>query len=258
VVSTLSGLRAAGYWPADVPVAGDWELWRRIIAQTNTKPIYVRTPTCLHFSANWKQSRFSATDELRWLLHIADNAAWWPPILRNPPRDDPEQATLWRAIESVGPAWLDALRGAADAVINRIAWMAVCELMPALASSAAAESQMLECAAGIWAGRKPGPLHGSVDLVVPASLSQRAQVVGWAMDAFHPDVPVILEITLHGKVIGTALACKFRADLLRAGIGGGRCAFAHVLEYPLSAEEGAGITVRRAADGAPLPRSTEP
>jgi hypothetical protein len=32
---------------------------------------------------------------------------------------------------------------------------------------------------------------------------------GWAHDEAHPELPVLLEILLEGKVIGTALAMVF-------------------------------------------------
>jgi hypothetical protein len=86
----------------------------------------------LHFSANWKQSRFSGISEVKVLLEIADNASWWPSILRNTPAATPEQATIWRAIKIGGDPWVKNLREATEAVVDRIAWMAVRDLHPLL------------------------------------------------------------------------------------------------------------------------------
>jgi hypothetical protein len=255
VLITRSALLAAGYWPEDMLRAGDAVLWQRVLLCTDCRPVWLRTPTCLHFTAGWKKTRHSDSEPLRWMLRIADSAAWWPAILHHPPREEPVQRIVWRAIESGGTRWLEALREAADTVINRIAWMAMCELLPALSSSADAAAQLREYAAEIWAGRKPGPLAGALELITPASQLARAQISGWAMDMDNPSVPILLEITLHGKVIGLALACRFRADLLRAGLGDGKCAFVQYVECPLREEDFPGITVRRASDGATLPRN---
>jgi hypothetical protein len=54
---------------------------------------------------------------------IARNT-WWPAILRCPPTAEPEQATIWRAMQTGGAQWVAALRAATDTVIDRIAWMA--------------------------------------------------------------------------------------------------------------------------------------
>lgn len=255
VVITRSALQAAGYWPEDMLRAGDAVLWQRVLLCTDCKTVWVRTPTCLHFTAIWKTTRHSGSEPLRWMLRIADSAAWWPAILRHPPREEPVQRIVWRAIESGGTRWLDAFREAADTVINRIAWMAMCEVLPALSSSEDAAMRMRDHADEIWDGRKPGPLAGSLDLITPASPMVPAQIAGWAMDMDHPSVPVFLEITLHGKVIGLAFACRFRADLLHGGLGDGKCGFVQYLEGSLREEDFPSITVRRAADGATLPRN---
>ena len=255
VLITRAALWAAGYWPEDMLRAGDAVLWQRVLRCTDRKTVWLRRPTCLHFTAGWKKTRHSDSEPLRWMLHIADSAAWWPAILRHPPREEPVQRTVWRAIESGGTRWLEALREAADTVINRIAWMAMCELLPALSPSEDAATRLKEHAAEIWAGRKPGPLAGSLDVITPASPPEPVQIAGWAMDKDHPFVPILLEITLHGKVIGLTLACRFRADLLHAGLGDGKCAFVQYLECPVREEDFPAITVRRASDGATLPRS---
>jgi autotransporter-associated beta strand protein len=64
-----------------------------------------------------------------------------------------------------------------------------------------------------------GFLRGHVDRV-----SARA-IEGWAQDADHPEVPVCLDIFIGGKMIGQALANRYREDLRDAGLGSGRHAF---------------------------------
>jgi hypothetical protein len=97
VAHSRAALEQVGFWPEDVPFAADWVLWRRMITRGGSAA-YFRQPTNLHFSANWKQSRFSGISEVKVLLEIADNASWWPSILRNTSAAEPEQATIWRAI----------------------------------------------------------------------------------------------------------------------------------------------------------------
>jgi len=126
VVHTRAALEQAGFWPEDAEVAGDWILWRRMLANPHHTGAYLNQPTSLHFSAKWKQSRHSASALAQAILNIADNDPCWPAILRHAPSGgEPEQATLWRAIKTGGSAWVMALRMAATGVIDRIAWTAI-------------------------------------------------------------------------------------------------------------------------------------
>jgi hypothetical protein len=125
VVHTRQALEAAGFWPEDVPSAADWVLWRRMLAASGWRAAHLPVPTALHFSAAWKQSRHAGSEDVRRLVAIADSAAWWPAILRHPPAGEPEQARLWSALETGGAAWVEALRGALDAVLARVGWASV-------------------------------------------------------------------------------------------------------------------------------------
>jgi hypothetical protein len=99
-------------------------------------------------------------------------------------------------------------------------------------------------------GRKPGALQGYID-----EIRQPGQLRGWARDDSNPELPVLLEILVRGRVIGTILACDHRPDLQAAGHGSGRSAFTFTspIGLPSSPRD---VQVRRAADGAWLPRST--
>ena len=71
------------------------------------------------------------------------------------------------------------------------------------------------------AARVPlGPLQGVIDEVQPSGL-----IRGWAIDVAHPELPVLLEILLDGRVLSSILACGYRPDLAAAGLGRGRCGF---------------------------------
>jgi hypothetical protein len=93
----------------------------------------------------------------------------------------------------------------------------------------------------------PGPLQGCVDRVGGAWT-----IDGWAFDPNHPDYPVLLEVLLEDRVIGTVLACDFRLDLKDAGLGRGRCAFFFSSPVRLHAESLDTLRIRRAADGTDL------
>ncbi len=93
----------------------------------------------------------------------------------------------------------------------------------------------------------PGALRGYIDRV-----RGDWKLDGWAHDESHPELPVLLEILLEGRVIGTVLACDFREDLLAAGFGQGRCSFTFISPIKLRAPMLSTLQVRRAVDGAPV------
>ena len=136
IVHTRIALERSGFWPENLTAAADWELWKQIIKRSDTHPAFLRQPTTLHFSADWKHCRHSRMKEMETLLSIADHAPWWPEILRYPIEleknrtSDPEQLRLWNAMNSGKSSWVIALRAAIDTVIDRIAWEAVQELIP--------------------------------------------------------------------------------------------------------------------------------
>jgi hypothetical protein len=98
----------------------------------------------------------------------------------------------------------------------------------------------------------PGPLRGFIDHIEAARL-----VAGWAQDMDHPELPVLLEALLDGRVIGTALACHHRPDFASAGLGHGRCGFRMTTTEDLRPASLARLHVRRAADQSDLPITPE-
>ena len=94
-----------------------------------------------------------------------------------------------------------------------------------------------------------GPLHGFIDMV------GEWKVEGWAQDRSHPKLPILLEVLVQDKVIGTVLACDFRPDLLEA-VGHGDLSFSFASPVKLRPELKATLQVRRAGDGAALTLNT--
>ena len=97
-----------------------------------------------------------------------------------------------------------------------------------------------------------GKLRGQVDKV-----NGGFKVEGWAQDLANPDFPVMLEVLHDGMLLGEVLACEFRPDLLKAGIGRGYSAFTFVSPIRLTAEMHAGLAVRRKADHTALGMNPE-
>jgi hypothetical protein len=73
-------------------------------------------------------------------------------------------------------------------------------------------------------GRAVGFLRGYIDVITPAD-----KIEGWTQDTSQPELPVLLEILSGGVVIGTALACHHRQDVMEAGIGDGNCHFLYLM-----------------------------
>jgi hypothetical protein len=139
-----SCLERNGYWPEDVPSAADWRHWVAIIEGGGRQNhAYLATPTCLHFSANWRQSRYAGVEVMRTWLAIADGAAWWPGALRYPiPTGIPEQHVIAAAMRAGGTVWVDELRAAIDLVLDRVAWDDVRSTRPELRACAVEQAQL--------------------------------------------------------------------------------------------------------------------
>ncbi len=91
-----------------------------------------------------------------------------------------------------------------------------------------------------------GPLRGCLDEAGPVLLR------GWAQDVSAPEHPVSLTIMAGSTYAGQVLANSYREDLYRAGLGSGH----HAFEFSLPPSCTVPITLRRSADGAPLPDAT--
>ena len=90
----------------------------------------------------------------------------------------------------------------------------------------------------------PGRLRGHVERVVSTGDGQHVE--GWVLDESAPEQPVELEVTAEDAAPLRLLANRYRSDLDRAALAGGRCGFS--VRLP-----GRGrVMVRRACDGARL------
>ncbi len=92
-------------------------------------------------------------------------------------------------------------------------------------------------------GVKPGPLRGCVDI------ADGRRIEGWAQDIDWPELPQALEFYAGHRKLGEALACHYRRDLAKAGIGAGRAAFSFTAPRGFNP---ASLRVCRAIDGAEI------
>ena len=100
--------------------------------------------------------------------------------------------------------------------------------------------------AGLRAGvAGAGELRGFVD----HAGSKRIQ--GWAQNVDHPEAPVCLDIYAGGRLIGQALANRYREDLKRAGLGSGCHSFEFIPPAGSCFAPDA-VEVRRSLDGVAL------
>ncbi|MGE0706120.1 MAG: glycosyltransferase family 2 protein [Vicinamibacterales bacterium] len=122
VVHRRHCLERYGYWPEALPRGGDWDLWVRIVSGSPRKPAYLPTPTCVHFTANWKRSRDGQGGPVRAMVQIADRSAWWPSGLKyTVPPGEPEQAVIFRAMTNEGADWCRQVRADVITVMDRVA-----------------------------------------------------------------------------------------------------------------------------------------
>jgi len=121
-------------WPEDVPVAADWQLWRRIVGENpHAPPSYCRTPTVLHFSAKRKNSRHSSASRLATYLEIADKADWWPSPLRVKIPDGRTEQEVYADLMRADPiGWSSSIREASDDLVARLAWDDISSIRPYL------------------------------------------------------------------------------------------------------------------------------
>jgi len=83
---------------------------------------YLRLPTCLHFSAKWKNLRDSGNPRLTGFINACEKSIWYPAPLRVAiPTGHLEQKVFWD-IMSVDPdGWTAIIREAAADAVNRLA-----------------------------------------------------------------------------------------------------------------------------------------
>src|SRR5262245_2061849 len=107
-----------GYWPEDIPVAADWQLWIRMIeGGGRARFAYYPIPSTLHFRAIWRSEL--ATTLMAPALALAESD-WWPADLKLAiPTGVPEQAVFFEEIAKRD--YSSRLRRATSDYLDRLA-----------------------------------------------------------------------------------------------------------------------------------------
>lgn len=117
-------LERYGYWPEDVPSAGDWEYWKAVIRPSGGANLaYIPEATALHFRASWREPGRWGPAPLHHWLDIADGGRAWPGSLRvTVRRGEPPQAAFWRELHEQPQAWTASVRQGIAEAIDLVAW----------------------------------------------------------------------------------------------------------------------------------------
>ena len=127
VVHRRAALDEVGYWPETIERAGDWDLWKRIVSHYPDRALRViRSPTCLHFRADWRTDARWAPPPVLQLSLIEQTAGYWPEALRL--RLDlagiPPQAQVWDRMSAAPDKFVRDIRGALPLLQDHLAWAA--------------------------------------------------------------------------------------------------------------------------------------
>lgn len=127
VLYRRSCLDAYGFWPEDVPSAGDWRYWIRIIEGGRRANLaYCPIPGALHFNALWKTTPDTQMRQVATASEIARSGSWWPASLKvSMTPGVPEQKVFLDLIGS--PGYVDRLRCDVTRVVERLAWIHLCD-----------------------------------------------------------------------------------------------------------------------------------
>lgn len=105
-----------GYWPEEVPMAGDWRLWIRIIESGGRSNFaYCREPTCLHFVADWRSNEAPVYDQEDWPVVASQKI----------PAGCSDQEAFFNAITANGSEWIARLREQGRRAVDHLAWRAM-------------------------------------------------------------------------------------------------------------------------------------
>jgi len=101
-----------GYWNADLPGCGDWDMWIRILEGGGLRNfVYLPVPTCVHFRAIWRRKPLLEPREIIASYRTRSLFPRWDDVLRVDATGFAlEQQAVWHAVETGGPAWVDELR----------------------------------------------------------------------------------------------------------------------------------------------------
>lgn len=127
IVHRRACLGKSGGWPEDVERSGDWQLWKRILADHMPGALgLVRVPTCLHFRANWRDPGAWAPPPFGYLRAVAESGGYWPGDLRLELQKgtDTPQHQVWRRLSENPDQFAGSLRRGTVQAQELLAWNA--------------------------------------------------------------------------------------------------------------------------------------
>jgi glycosyltransferase involved in cell wall biosynthesis len=125
VMHRRSAFERVGMWPEHLTGAGDWDLWKRIVAAGGAKSIgMLDQPTCLHFRADWRQENWGPAPS-RWLRAMRAAGGWWPRRLDlDLGKDSLPQEQVWAALEEGADPLVQSIRDGVRRLQDHLAWTA--------------------------------------------------------------------------------------------------------------------------------------
>ena len=111
-----------GYWDDTLPIAGDWDLWKRIINGGKRENfVYLSESTCLHFKASWRDESYDNVLGFRFWRWLFDSDQM-PVALEVGISDGmTEQRAIWEAMSSTPRIWAGKVRTAVVQVLDLFA-----------------------------------------------------------------------------------------------------------------------------------------
>lgn len=112
-----------GYWNEGLTIAGDLDLWSRIIEGGERKNFaYIEKPTCLHFKANWHSKWYEFSFGFRFWKSFFSKQKFLPTALTVLiPEGVTEQEALWNEMSLDSVHWNQKIRSGIYQVLDVLA-----------------------------------------------------------------------------------------------------------------------------------------
>jgi cellulose synthase/poly-beta-1,6-N-acetylglucosamine synthase-like glycosyltransferase len=109
-----------GMWPEGVAASSDWDLWKRMVGSRDGRNLgYVRSPTALHFRADWRTvDNWGPPPLAAWSNRV--RSSWWPEKLRFSVAGPSPQRALATAIRE--ERVVADLRAGVEQALDLLAW----------------------------------------------------------------------------------------------------------------------------------------
>lgn len=111
-----------GYWDDTLPIAADWDMWKRIIKGGEKGNFaYLNDGTSLHFKANWRDESYDKAFGFRFWRELFDSNQMPDSLKVGIPDGMAEQKAVWAAMSSEPRIWGEQVRMAVVQVLDLFA-----------------------------------------------------------------------------------------------------------------------------------------